>query len=98
MGTSIIDGTIESIEGEDRDFVDAGADELLKRVAPSCTDRVPLLATVPVLPLYAVWALFLATGGGAYADARVDHAECHQVARLRLGAARKPREGGIGRG
>ncbi|CAM5509648.1 hypothetical protein SALBM135S_03487 [Streptomyces alboniger] len=26
--------------------------------------RVPLLATVPTLPLYAVWAAFLATGGG----------------------------------
>nr|WP_234329662.1 hypothetical protein [Streptomyces viridochromogenes] len=26
--------------------------------------RVPLLATLPTLPLYAVWALFLATGGG----------------------------------
>jgi hypothetical protein len=26
--------------------------------------RVPLLATLPVLPLYAVWWLFLATGGG----------------------------------
>ncbi|MEU4995012.1 hypothetical protein [Streptomyces sp. NPDC021622] len=27
-------------------------------------NRVPLLATVPTLPLYAVWAAFLATGGG----------------------------------
>ncbi|MGV2918099.1 hypothetical protein, partial [Streptomyces alfalfae] len=26
--------------------------------------RVPLLATAPTLPLYAVWAAFLATGGG----------------------------------
>ncbi|MER5253832.1 hypothetical protein [Streptomyces sp. NPDC002855] len=26
--------------------------------------RVPLLATLPTLPLYAVWAAFLATGGG----------------------------------
>ncbi|MEU6989249.1 hypothetical protein ABZ953_01110 [Streptomyces sp. NPDC046465] len=26
--------------------------------------RVPLLATVPTLPLYAVWVAFLATGGG----------------------------------
>ncbi|MEU5898383.1 MULTISPECIES: hypothetical protein [Streptomyces] len=26
--------------------------------------RVPLLATVPTLPLYAVWVTFLATGGG----------------------------------
>ncbi|MEY9990960.1 hypothetical protein ABIE67_002992 [Streptomyces sp. V4I8] len=26
--------------------------------------RIPLLATLPFLPLYAVWALFLATGGG----------------------------------
>ncbi|MFE0171908.1 glycosyltransferase family 87 protein [Streptomyces sp. NPDC059002] len=26
--------------------------------------RIPLLATVPTLPLYAVWAMFLATGGG----------------------------------
>ncbi|MEU3843386.1 hypothetical protein AB0E88_25510 [Streptomyces sp. NPDC028635] len=26
--------------------------------------RVPLLATLPVLPLYAVWWVFLATGGG----------------------------------
>ncbi|MFD0418955.1 hypothetical protein [Streptomyces sp. NPDC127108] len=26
--------------------------------------RIPVLATVPTLPLYAVWAVFLATGGG----------------------------------
>lgn len=26
--------------------------------------RIPLLATLPTLPLYAVWAAFLATGGG----------------------------------
>ncbi|MFE6171818.1 glycosyltransferase family 87 protein [Streptomyces sp. NPDC056464] len=26
--------------------------------------RIPLLATLPTLPLYAIWALFLATGGG----------------------------------
>ncbi|WP_436840421.1 hypothetical protein [Streptomyces flavofungini] len=26
--------------------------------------RIPVLATVPTLPLYAVWAAFLATGGG----------------------------------
>ncbi|MFD8570062.1 hypothetical protein [Streptomyces sp. NPDC059639] len=41
--------------------------------------RVPLLATVPTLPLYAVWALFLATGGGdlaaqqAWARFAADH-------------------------
>ncbi|WP_371529432.1 hypothetical protein [Streptomyces sp. NBC_01283] len=27
-------------------------------------NRIPLLATLPTLPLYAVWAAFLATGGG----------------------------------
>lgn len=26
--------------------------------------RIPLLATLPTVPLYAIWALFLATGGG----------------------------------
>ncbi|MFJ4711969.1 hypothetical protein [Streptomyces sp. NPDC088785] len=41
--------------------------------------RVPLLATAPTLPLYAVWALFLATGGGdlaaqqAWARFAADH-------------------------
>ncbi|MEV8015364.1 glycosyltransferase family 87 protein [Streptomyces sp. NPDC086554] len=28
------------------------------------SNRVPLIATVPTLPLYAVWVAFLATGGG----------------------------------
>ncbi|NEB78450.1 hypothetical protein G3I40_24960, partial [Streptomyces sp. SID14478] len=41
--------------------------------------RVALLATAPTLPLYAVWALFLATGGGdlaaqqAWARFAADH-------------------------
>ncbi|MFH0522231.1 hypothetical protein ACHBTE_34365 [Streptomyces sp. M41] len=41
--------------------------------------RVPLLATLPTLPLYAVWALFLATGGGDLAaqEAWAGFAERH---------------------
>ncbi|WP_189185459.1 hypothetical protein [Streptomyces albiflavescens] len=36
-----------------------------RRVRSFCRrHRLPLLATVPMLPLYAVWWLFLATGGG----------------------------------
>ncbi|MER5945333.1 hypothetical protein ABT127_04665 [Streptomyces sp. NPDC001904] len=49
------------------------------RTPPAVRHRVPLLATVPTLPLYAVWALFLATGGGdlaaqqAWARFAADH-------------------------
>ncbi|WP_407699617.1 hypothetical protein [Streptomyces ferrugineus] len=41
--------------------------------------RVPLLATLPTVPLYAVWALFLATGGGDLAaqDAWADFVARH---------------------
>ncbi|MET9828845.1 hypothetical protein ABZ078_05965 [Streptomyces sp. NPDC006385] len=41
--------------------------------------RVPLLATLPALPLYAIWALFLATGGGDLAaqEAWAGFAERH---------------------
>ncbi|MFI1416691.1 hypothetical protein ACH4VX_01655 [Streptomyces sp. NPDC020731] len=44
------------------------ADTALERIHPLRTlcrrHRVPLLATLPVLPLYALWWAFLATGGG----------------------------------
>lgn len=41
--------------------------------------RVPLLATLPTLPLYAIWYLFLATGGGDLAaqDAWAGFVERH---------------------
>nr|WSY55289.1 hypothetical protein OG999_37635 [Streptomyces sp. NBC_00886] len=45
-----------------------------------CADhRLPLLATLPTLPLYAVWWAFLATGGGDLAaqDAWADFASQH---------------------
>ncbi|QNS06503.1 hypothetical protein [Streptomyces xanthii] len=37
---------------------------LLRRFTLTASQRTALCATAPVLPLYAVWALFLATGGG----------------------------------
>ncbi|MFF3905000.1 hypothetical protein ACFYZJ_03150 [Streptomyces sp. NPDC001848] len=40
--------------------------------------RIPLLATLPTLPLYAVWSLFLATGGG---DLAAQEAWAHFAAR-----------------
>ncbi|MBO1333132.1 hypothetical protein J3486_18030 [Streptomyces sp. VRA16 Mangrove soil] len=50
-----------------------------RRPTLAARHRTPLLATVPTLPLYAVWALFLATGGGdlaaqeAWARFAADH-------------------------
>ncbi|MFI7384994.1 hypothetical protein [Streptomyces sp. NPDC049813] len=50
-----------------------------RRPALAAHHRVALLATAPTLPLYAVWALFLATGGGdlaaqqAWARFAADH-------------------------
>ncbi|MFJ8824818.1 hypothetical protein ACIREE_23920 [Streptomyces sp. NPDC102467] len=50
-----------------------------RRPALAAHHRVALLATVPTLPLYVVWALFLATGGGdlaaqqAWARFAADH-------------------------
>ncbi|MGY0023649.1 hypothetical protein ACVHNB_32360 [Streptomyces sp. YJ-C3] len=50
-----------------------------RRPALAARHRVALLATAPTLPLYAVWALFLATGGGdlaaqqAWARFAADH-------------------------
>ena len=48
--------------------------------------RVPILATAPTLPLYVVWAVFLATGGGDLAaqQAWAGFAERHPTSAYNL--------------